>query len=209
MSTPTPQCLYVMYIAMFDSSHTPHPLSRKSQLILCPTQVQVSSLRIQFATCVTNMQDYIASQNTLPLHLPGTIGFTFYFLFEKKPVDIARQALNFILNRERLLASCAFMCKRSGHHFYKALNQQVVFPTVREGVKSLQDRKDMLMTREVFVSFGCIPIYGEKITRFGKQWSAASTFCLYIFSFNVVPHIFSLNEHSNATLFIRNVYCNF
>ena len=90
------------------------------------------------------------------------------------------------------------MCKRSGHHFHKALYQQAVFPTVCEGVKSLQDRKDMLMTREVFVSFGCIPIYGEKIIRFGKQWSTASTCCLYIFSLNIVPHLFSLIQRHNV-----------
>ena len=100
MSTPTPQCLYVMYIAIFDSSHTPHPLSHKSQLILRPTQVQVSSLRIQFSTYVTNMQDYIASQISHPLYLLQTIGFNFYFFFEKKPVDITRQALNCILIKE-------------------------------------------------------------------------------------------------------------
>ena len=112
----TPQCWYAMYIAIFVSCHTPHPPSHKSHLILCPTQVQVSSLRIQLATCVTDMQDYIALQGTLPLYLQQTVVFNFYFLF-KKPVDITTQVLNCILNRERLLASCVFMSKHSGHHF--------------------------------------------------------------------------------------------
>ena len=185
MSTPTPQCWYAMYIAIFVSCHTPHPPSHKSHLILCPTQVQVSSLRIQFATCVTDMQDYIALQGTLPLSLLQTIVFNFYFLF-KKPVDITTQVLNCILNRERLLASCVFMSKHSGHHFYKALNQQVVIPTVREIVRGSQKlARPQRKWREKFSStlavFRLWPMWQKMINRMNSP---------YFYNFNSMMCVF-------------------
>ena len=174
-----------MYIAI-DSSHTPHPLSHKSQLILRPTQVQVSSLRIQFATCVTDMHECIAFQGTLPLYLLQTIVFIFYIFF-KKPVDITTQVLNCILNRERLLASCVFMSKHSGHHFYKALNQQVVFPTVREIVRGSQKlARPQRKWREKFSStlavFPLWPMWQKMINRMNSPYfyNFHSMMCVFL-----------------------------
>ena len=175
-----------MYIAIFVSCHTPHPPSHKSHLILCPTQVQVSSLRIQFATCVTDMQDYIAFQGTLPLYLLQTIVFNFYFLF-KKPVDITPQVLNCILNRERLLASCVFVSKHYGHHFYKALNQQVVFPTVREIVRGSQklarpQRKWQENFSSTLVVFPLWPKWQKMVNRMNSPYfyNFQSMMCVFL-----------------------------
>ena len=210
MSTPTPQCWYAMYIAIFVSCHTPHPPSHKSHLILCPTQVQVSSLRIQFATCVTNMQDYIASQITLPLHLLQTIGFNFfYFLLEKKPVDITRQALNCILFNEGFWQAVRLYTNVLGIIFIRLYTSKPCFPLCVKESKACKTAK-ICWWQEKFSSALVVFLFMPR-----KSFVLASNcqphqLVVFIsFSFNVVPHIFSLIEHSNATMLIRNVYCNF